>query len=87
MHEKLNDDKIMAAAKADGLMFTHVYANLVTLAKSTVLNKSAFDMRIHYLELDSFLEMLIDDPKKIFDEKLQVFRSEQKLYSEPLAIA
>jgi hypothetical protein len=87
VYEKLNDDKIMAAVKADGLMFTHVYANLVTLAKSTVLNKSAFDMRIHYLELDSFLEMIIDDPEKVFDEKLQVFRSEQKLYSEPLAIA
>ena len=88
VYEKLNDDNIMAAAKADGLMFTHVYANLVTLAKSTVLNKSAFDMRIHYLELDSFLEMLEDHPQTIFDENFQVFRSEKRLYSEnvvPLA--
>ena len=36
VYEKLNDDNNMAAAKADGLMFTRVYANLVTFAKSTV---------------------------------------------------
>ena len=41
--------------KVDGLLFYHVYADLVLLAKSSVLNKSALDMTHHYLELLTFL--------------------------------
>ena len=32
-------------------MYYFIYADLVTLAKSNELNKSAYDIRIHYLEL------------------------------------
>jgi hypothetical protein len=80
LYIKLNDDRIMAAVKADSLMFLHIYSNLVTLSKSTILNKSAFDMRIHYLELDSFLELLEIDSRKALDGEIQVFTSEGRLY-------
>ena len=65
--------------KADALMFIHVYADLVKLAKSTELNKSALDMRLHYLELDGFLELL-EDNQAVFDSEMRVFNSEDRLY-------
>ena len=39
----------------DGLMFYHIYSDLMALAKSNTLSKSAFDMTYHYLELLTFL--------------------------------
>ena len=82
LYEKLADHDIMAGIKADGLMFIHVYANLVTLAKSQEIKKSALDMRVHYLELDSFLELLEQDPSTVFDKNIRVFASEKRLYEE-----
>ena len=39
---KLQDPEELCNLKADGQMFYHIYADLVTLAKSTELRKSAF---------------------------------------------
>ena len=54
--KKLQDPNELSQLKADALLFHHVYSNLVMLAKSNDLNKSAFDMSKHYLELQRFLE-------------------------------
>ena len=77
---KLKDSHARANLKADGLMFVHVYADLVTLAKSEELNKNALDMTIHYLELSGFLEHLTDDPTIAFDVEMQVYKTERRLY-------
>ena len=61
-------------------MFFHVYADLVMLAKSKKLNKSAIDMNTHYLELQMFLKELIRYPEIIMDEHYHVFKSELQLY-------
>ena len=42
--------ELMTYLQADALMFYHVYADLVQLAKSKNLNKSAYDMMQHYLQ-------------------------------------
>ena len=47
----LRDPQELSCPKADAIIFHHVYADLVLLAKSTDLEKSAFDMGQHYLEL------------------------------------
>ena len=80
VYEKLHDENIMAGVKVDGLMFVHVYADLVTLAKSKELGKSAFDMNLHYLELDGFLEQLESDSSVALDPHTQVFTTEKRLY-------
>ena len=49
--KKLQDPEELCNLKADGLMFYHIYADLVTLAKSTELKKSAFDMNHHFFEI------------------------------------
>ena len=49
-------------------MFHHVYADLVTLAKSDELKKSVLDMHTHYLELKGFLELLVDQPEAATDK-------------------
>ena len=47
LYTKLHDPMELEWLKADALMFYHVYADLVTLAKSTKLNKSVLDMNKH----------------------------------------
>ena len=54
VYTKLKSPVELAYLKADAIMFHHVYADLVMLAKSSELQKSAFDMGQHYLELKCF---------------------------------
>ena len=56
--QKLHDSELLTCLQADALMFHHVFADLVTLAKSKELRKSAYDMQQHYLELKFFLESI-----------------------------
>ena len=51
VYAKLRKNEELLHLKVDGLMFFHVYADLMAIAKSTTLNKSALDMTYHYLEL------------------------------------
>ena len=62
-------------------MFHHVYSNLVMLAKFTDLNKNAFDMNKHYLEIQLFLEQVEVDPLIVMDKEYEVF-FEKRLYSD-----
>ena len=55
VHSRLKDPQELACLKADAIMFHHAYADLVMLAKSNALQKSASDMGQHYLELKCFL--------------------------------
>ena len=57
-------------------------ADLVMLAKSTELEKSALDMNQHYLELQMFLQELECHPEIIMDRKYGVFKSENRLYGD-----
>ena len=77
---KLHDCNELASVKADGLTFYHVYADLVTLAKSCELKKFALDMNIHYVELKEFLSILETQPETIMDQNYKVFKSEKRLY-------
>ena len=63
-------------------MFYHVYADLMVLAKSNILNKSALDMAYHYLELLTFFREIQQHPDTILDGQYQVFRSERRLYGD-----
>ena len=54
LYSKLQEPSLLASLKADASMFYFVYADLVSLAKSTELDKSAYDMGQHYLELKTF---------------------------------
>ena len=74
---KLQDPDELSQLKADALMFHHVYSNLVMLAKSNELNKSAFDMNQHYLELRLFLEEVELNPQSAMDKEFKVFASEE----------
>jgi len=49
-------------------MHYFVYSELVMLAKSQKLNKSAFDMNKLYLELQLFLEMIENERSDIMDK-------------------
>ena len=55
VYAKLKKNKELAHIKVDGLMFYHVYSDLMALAKSNTLNKSALDTTYHYLDLLTFL--------------------------------
>ena len=70
--------------QADALMFHHVYADLTFLVKSRDLSKSAYDMRIHYLELRCFLEEVMQHPEIVTERHRQVFVSETQLYEGKL---
>lgn len=50
LYSKLKDPKELVLVKMDGLVFYHVFADLVTLVKSRKLKKSVLDMGTHYLE-------------------------------------
>ena len=60
--KKLNDPVLLTMVRLEGLMFDHIYADLMMLVKSKDLKKSAFDMNIHYQELLSFLNLLATNP-------------------------
>ena len=80
VYQKLQDEAIICQLKADSVMFYHVYADLVMLSKSSSLNKDAYSMNQHYLELKLFLQELEQDPELVMTKGLKVFESEQQLY-------
>ena len=80
VYKKLQDPEELSRLKADALMFYFVYADLVMLAKSNDLSKSALDMNQHYLELQLFLRM-IEAPQTTMIKLYKVFPSEARLYS------
>ena len=82
VYKKLEDSDELAHLKADALMFFHIYADLVMLAKSNSLNKSVIDMNTHYLELKMFLQELTHHSEIIMDKECNVFRSEPCLYGD-----
>ena len=82
IYKKLQDSNELAHLKADALMFFHIYADLVMLAKSNSLKKSVIDMNAHYLELQMFLQELTHHPEGIMNKGYNVFRSEQRLYGD-----
>lgn len=75
-------EEITLQLKVDGLMFVHVYADLVMLSKSSDLGKSALDMNLHYLELKLFLQEAEHNPEILFDSNSKVFPSEKRLYAD-----
>ena len=77
---KLQDQNAILQLKADALMFYHVYADLVMLAKSNLLNKNVFSMNQDYLELKIFLQEVEEDPEVAMNKDYNVFRSEERLY-------
>ena len=82
LYVQLQDTAILALLKADALMFYFVYATLTNLAKSQELNKSAYEMGQHYLELKMYLEEVEKYPEVTQDQNHHVFPSEQRLYYE-----
>ena len=67
-------------------MFYFVYADLVMLAKSNNLGKSALDMNQHYLELQLFLMMVEEAPQTAMNKLYKVFPSEARLYSSETCV-
>jgi len=56
-------------------MYYHIYADLVMLSKSTDLEKTAYDMNIHYLELRIYLEEIEKNPSLVLDRYVENFLS------------
>ena len=65
--KKLLDTELLAKLKADVIMHYFVYSDLVMLAKSKELKKSAFDMNE-------------EEPSNAMDRNYKVFISEDHLY-------
>ncbi len=82
VYSKLQNTELLTCLQADALMYHHVYADLVFLAKSKELNKSSYDMQKHYLELKVFLLELQHHPEIIAERDYEVFVSERRLYSD-----
>jgi len=80
VYNKLQNADEVSQLTADAIMFYFVYADLVTLAKSNKLNKSAFDMNQHYFELHNFLEKVEQNPETVVNKDYNVFSSEDRLY-------
>lgn len=78
---KLQDKDKITQLRADGLMYFHVYADIVMLSKSNDLGKTVLDVNQHYLELKMYLQEVECDPAIIMDKDYRVFRSEERLYS------
>ena len=78
---KLQDKNEITQLRADGLMYFHVYADIVMLSKSNDLGKTVLDMNQHYLELKMYLQEVECDPAIVMDKDYRVFRSEERLYS------
>ena len=81
LYSKLQDTGELSCLKADALMFYFVYADIVMLAKSNKLDKSVYDMKQHYLELQHFLQAIQKDPKIALNKGYKVFTSEERLYN------
>ena len=82
VNEKLSDPAVISCLKADSFMYYHIYADLVMLSKSTDLDKSAYDMNAHYLELQLYLQEIEKNPAVVLDRDYRVFWSEERLYSD-----
>ena len=82
LYQQLQDPNILALLKVDALMFYFIYGNLTILAKSKELNKSAYDMAQHYLELKTYFEKLERYPEVAQNKRYQVFPSEKRLYCD-----
>jgi len=80
VYHKIQSANELSQLKADAIMFYFVYADLVMLAKSNKLNKSAFDMNQHYLELQNFLGKVGQNPEIVMNKDYKVFTSEDRLY-------
>ena len=80
VYSKLKSSTELSRLKADALMFYFIYADIVMLAKSNTLDKSAFDMKQHYLELQQFLQVIEKDPMVVLNKSHKVFLSEERLY-------
>ena len=78
--EKLVDHTEVAYLKVDALIFYHIYADLVMLSKSNVLNKSVLDMKNHYFELKLYLNEVKQCPEVVMQKEYHVFKSEERLY-------
>ena len=78
--QKLTNVDLLTKACLEGLMYDHVYADLMMLVKSNVLMKSSFHMNVHYGELVVFLESLTENPSLILESTSCVFTSEIRLY-------
>ena len=86
VYKKLQDPEELSRLKVDALMFYFVYADLVMLAKSNDLGKSALDMNQHYLELQLFLRMVEEEPQTAMNKSYKVFPSEARLYSSESSV-
>ena len=82
VYAKLREPHQLTLLRADGLLYYHVYADLVMLAKSNHLAKTALDMNLHFLELKTFLQEAQSHPEILLDSKTRVFPSESRLYGE-----
>ena len=80
--EHLEDSERLLHVKVDGLFYYHIYADLVNLVKSNLLDKSVLDMNNHYLELLTALTELSCHPEEILNPSLRVFPSEPRLYED-----
>ena len=80
VQQKMGQKDILAQLKLDGLLFEHLYSDLMMLVKTKALDKSVLDMNVHYLELKGFLEELTQHPQQIMNPNYQVFPSEPRLY-------
>ena len=81
VYEKLTCASTVSQLKIDGIMFYHVYADLVMLSKSVVLDKSVTQMNSHYLELSFFLQVQ-KDPAVVLNKDHRVFLSEPRFHSD-----
>lgn len=79
---KLQNELVLCQVMADSLMYYHLYADLFMLSKSTKLEKSAFSMNQHYLEIQIFLTEIIKNPGVALNRDYQVFSSEARLYGD-----
>ena len=78
----MSTDCDKALLKADGIFFDVIYADLMTLLKSTELQKTYLDMNSHYLELLNHLQLISQHPRLSLDPNQKVFHSELRLYEE-----
>jgi len=78
----IQSDTMLAQLKLDGLMFDHVYSDLMMLIKSKSLNKSVLDINQHYMELKCFLQQISNHPEEIMNLDLHTYPSEPSLYGD-----
>ena len=82
----LTSETDLALLKVDGLLFDQIYADLMCILKSKILNKTYLDMNAHYLELLQHLELLSDHPRLVLDHTVQVFKSEERIYGSMMKL-